>query len=200
MRFVLASASPARLATLRRAGLDPEVIVSGVDEDGVTADSTSALVGLLADLKAQAVAAELDGAALVLGCDSLLELDGEAVGKPGPAEVAAERWRRLRGRSGTLHTGHRLIDTRTGTSTGHIASTVVHFAAVTDAEIEHYCASGEPETVAGAFTIDGLGGWFVDRVDGDPHTVVGVSLPALRRMLHELGHQLADLGYPAASR
>ncbi|HEV7203965.1 MAG TPA: Maf family protein [Jatrophihabitans sp.] len=197
MRFVLASASPARLTTLRRAGLDPEVIVSGVDEDGVTAPTTGELVGRLADLKAQAVATTIAGAALVLGCDSLLELDGEPVGKPGTAQAAVERWRRLRGRSGVLHTGHRLIDTGAGTSTGHTAATVVHFADASDAEIERYCASGEPESVAGAFTIDGLGGWFIDRVDGDPHTVVGVSLPALRRMLHELGHQLVDLGYPA---
>lgn len=197
MRFVLASASPARLATLRRAGVEPEVIVSGVDESGIRADSPAELVGLLADLKAHAVAGSLGGAVLVLGCDSLLELDGMAVGKPGSAPAAAQRWREMRGRSGTLHTGHCLIDADTGASARRTVSTLVRFADVTDEEIERYCGTGEPATVAGAFTIDGLGGWFVEGIDGDPHNVVGVSLPALRQLLHELNFGLGDLGYPA---
>jgi septum formation protein len=193
VRFVLASASPARLETLRRAGVEPEVIVSGVDEDAIVADSPAELVQLLAAAKARAVR-EVTGEALILGCDSLLEFDGEALGKPGTPEVAVARWRRLRGRTGVLHTGHELLaPTFTASAT---VSTVVHFADVTDDEIESYCATGEPTAVAGAFTIDGLGGWFVDGIEGDHHNVVGLSLPALRRMLRAHGLALADLGYP----
>jgi septum formation protein len=197
MRFVLASASPARLETLRRAGLDPTVIVSGVDEDAITAGSTADLVVRLAQLKAQAVASGLSEEAVVLGCDSLLELDGQQLGKPGSAEAAALRWRQMRGRTGTLHTGHCLIDTGTGREIARGAATEVQFAEATDAEITVYCATGEPVAVAGGFTIDGLGGWFVSGVSGDPHNVVGVSLPLVRTMLRELGHGLGDLGYPA---
>jgi septum formation protein len=197
VRFVLASASPARLETLRRAGLEPEVIVSGVDEDSVTAPETAQLVTRLSELKARAVVAQLGGeAALVLGCDSMLDLDGQALGKPGSVPAARERWRQMRGRTGVLHTGHCLIDTSDGRSVTRGAATGVHFADVTDAEIDLYCATGEPTAVAGAFTIDGLGGWFIDAVDGDPHTVVGVSLPTLRRMLRELGYGLDTIGYP----
>ncbi len=199
MRFVLASQSPARLATLRAAGLEPEVIVSGVDEDAITADSPAALVQVLADAKADAVARGMDDA-LVLGCDSLLELDGRALGKPGSESVARERWRELRGNTGVLHTGHRLIDTASGRSAGRTASVTVRFADVTDDEIAAYCATGEPSVVAGAFTIDGLGGWFVEAVSGDHHAVVGVSLPLVRSLLHELGHSLASVGYPSTSR
>jgi septum formation protein len=196
-RFVLASASPARLETLRRAGLEPEVVVSGVDEDGVTAPTTAELVLRLARLKAVAVAEGVGGDALVLGCDSLLDLDGRPLGKPGTAAIAAQRWREMRGRSGVLHTGHCLIDTRTGRTEQRSVPTTVHFADVTDAEIDAYCGSGEPTAVAGAFTIDGLGGWFVEGVDGDPHNVVGLSLPVVRRMLRDQGYALTDLGYPA---
>jgi septum formation protein len=197
-RFVLASASPARLKTLRHAGVQPEVIVSGVDESTCVAGSPSELAGLLARAKAKAVAGGLVGSsALVLGCDSVLELDGQPLGKPGTAAVAAERWRQMRGRSGTLHTGHCLIDTSGGRSRLRVVSTVVRFADVSDDEIDAYCASGEPAQVAGGFTIDGLGGWFVEGVEGDPHNVVGVSLPALRDLLAELGFGLLDLGYPA---
>jgi septum formation protein len=197
VRFVLASASPARLETLRRAGLEPEVVVSGVDEDGITAPTTAQLVCELAALKAAAVAGTVSGAALVLGCDSLLEFDGESLGKPGSPDAARERWRQLRGRSGILHTGHCLIDTGTGKRVVEGAATGVRFGDATDDEIDLYCATGEPSAVAGAFTIDGLGGWFIDGIDGDPHTVVGVSLPTLRRMLHDLGHGLGAIGYPA---
>lgn len=199
VRFVLASASPARLRTLRDAGLAPEVVVSGVDEDALSASTPSALVQLLASAKAQMVASGLapssDGA-LVLGCDSMLELDGAALGKPASAEAAVERWRSMRGRSGVLHTGHALIDTAAGTSVQGVASTTVHFGSPSDAEIDAYVASGEPLAVAGAFTIDGLGGWFVESIDGDHHNVVGLSLPLLRRLLHELGRDLTDLGWP----
>jgi septum formation protein len=197
VRFVLASASPARLETLRRAGLEPEVVVSGVDESTVHASTTAELVGELAWLKATAVATQLDDpAALVLGCDSLLELDGESLGKPADASEARERWRAMRGQSGVLHTGHALLDTA-GRSLRETASTRVHFTDINDAEIDLYCGTGEPTAVAGAFTVDGLGGWFIDGVEGDYHNVVGLSLPLLRRMLHSLGYALSDLGYPA---
>jgi len=197
MRLILASESPARLETLRRAGVRPEVVVSGVDEDGVTARTTSELALRLAQLKAAAVADRLERAdALVLGCDSILELDGSPLGKPGSVAAAAARWRQMRGRTGTLYTGHYLIDTGTGRRTGRAVGTDVRFAAVTDAEIEVYCATGEPTAVAGAFTVDGLGGWFVNGVAGDHHNVVGLSLPALRDLLRELGHGLGDIGYP----
>ena len=197
-RFVLASASPARLETLRRAGLQPEVIISDVDESAVSAPSTADLVKTLATVKARVVASRLDGDVVVLGCDSMLEFDGESYGKPGDAESAAQRWRKIRGKSGVLHTGHCLI--RPGVfETARTVSTTVHFAAVSEDEISAYTATGEPSQVAGAFTIDGLGGWFVSRIDGDPHNVVGVSLPVLRDMLREQRLTVMDLGYPAES-
>jgi septum formation protein len=178
----------------------PEVIVSHVDEDAVCATmrgaTTAELAQALAVAKAGAVSAVLAGDALVLGCDSLLDLDGVALGKPGTSEAAALRWQQLRGRQGTLLTGHHLIERATRRSASATVATTVRFAEVTDDEIATYCGSGEPSRVAGAFTIDGFGGWFVDGVDGDPHNVVGLSLPALRRMLRALGHELRDLGYP----
>jgi septum formation protein len=198
MKLVLASASPARLETLRRAGLRPEVVVSGVDEDAVSAPTAGELVLRLAELKAVAVAERISSAdALVLGCDSLLELGGQTLGKPGTVEAAAQRWRSMRGRAGTLHTGHCLIDTCTGRRALRSVGTDVRFADVSDDEIDAYCATGEPTAVAGAFTVDGLGGWFVEGVTGDHHNVVGVSLPAVRGLLRELGYSLGDVGYPA---
>lgn len=194
--LVLASASPARLATLRSAGVEPRVIVADIDEPAVVEEyGGSALPAedvalLLARRKAEVVAAQADEV-LVLGCDSVLELDGEVHGKPGDPDVATARWRLMRGREGVLHTGHWLIDTRsseaggTGLTTGAVASTLVRFSNIDDSEIAAYVATGEPLVVAGAFTIDGLGGAFVDEVVGDPHTVVGVSLPLLRRLLAE---------------
>jgi len=192
-RFVLASASPARLSTLRKAGIEPEVLVSGVDEDVVTAPDPGTLALVLARAKAEAVADRLSGPALVLGCDSVLDLDGESLGKPADAAEAVARWQQMRGRSGVLRTGHHLVDTAAGRSAEAIASTVVHFADVTDAEIAAYVATGEPLDVAGAFTVDGLGGPFVTGVEGDHHTVVGLSLPLLRDLLAELGHSLTEL-------
>ena len=186
-RLVLASQSPARLATLRAAGLDPEVVVSGVDEDQLTTTDAAELSLELARLKAVAVAERVTGDALVVGCDSVLELDGEVHGKPGTAEAATERWRAMRGRSGVLHTGHCVVDTASGRSVAEAARTVVHFADLADEEIKAYVATGEPLVVAGAFTIDGLGGAYVEGIEGDPHTVVGISLPLLRTMLAELG-------------
>ena len=199
VRFVLASASPARLRTLRDAGIEPEVMVSGVDEDGVTADTPAELARALAELKAEAVTRTLgDAPALVLGCDSLLELGGQALGKPGSAAEAATRWLRMRGQVGVLHTGHCLLDNGRAVGASTTVSTLVHFADVSDEEIDAYCATGEPTQVAGAFTIDGLGGWFVDAVEGDHHNVVGLSLPVLRQMLGGLGYRVTDLGYPTA--
>ena len=195
MRFVLASASPARLATLRSAGVAPEVVVSGVDDSAIAADSPRELVQLLARAKACAVRDMVGADALVLGCDSMLELDGQVYGKPASADVAADRWRSMRGRSGVLHSGHELVGPHFAASA--TASTTVFFADVSDDEIDRYCATGEPAAVAGGFTVDGLGGWFIDRIDGDHHNVVGLSLPLLRRMLREHGLGLEDLGYPS---
>jgi septum formation protein len=192
-RLVLASASPARLATLRAAGIEPSVIVSGVDESQVDGLPPAALALRLAELKCSAVAEEISDGPLVLGCDSVLELDGAALGKPADADAAVRRWRSMRGRSGVLHTGHSLRDTASRREASATASTVVHFADVTDAEIAAYVATGEPLHVAGAFTIDGLGGAFITGIEGDHHNVVGLSLPLLRDLLAELGHAWTDL-------
>jgi septum formation protein len=197
MTFVLASASPARLRTLRAAGLEPEVIVSGVDESNVESASAAALCATLARLKAEAVANRLRqhgrSDAIVLGCDSLLEFDGRILGKPADAHEATARWRDMRGRSGVLHTGHCLVRVDDGDIAEAVASTTVWFADVTDQEIATYVDTGEPMQVAGAFTIDGLGGWFVERIEGDAGNVIGVSLPVLRGLLTKLGVGVADL-------
>lgn len=205
--LLLASASPARLATLRAAGVEPLVRVSGVDEDAAVEAAEAALGAplepadvalLLARAKAEDVAGRLDAeddtdADLVLGCDSVLELDGEVHGKPADAAEAVARWRRMRGATGTLYTGHWVVDRRdeedggTGGLVGATAATVVHFADLTDDEVEAYVATGEPLRVAGAFTIDGLGGPFVTSIEGDHGNVVGVSLPLLRELVIELG-------------
>jgi septum formation protein len=194
--LVLASASPARLATLRAAGVQPSVVVSGVDESAVTGLPPADLALRLAELKCDAVARELGesgGDVLVLGCDSVLDLDGQSLGKPHDADDAVRRWQAMRGRSGVLHTGHCLRDAGSGRRAAATASTVVHFADLSDAEIAAYVATGEPLHVAGAFTIDGLGGAFVTGIEGDHHNVVGLSLPLLRDLLGELGHAWTDL-------
>jgi nucleoside triphosphate pyrophosphatase len=201
VHLVLASASPARRATLRAAGIEPTVIVSDVDETATVSHAVNRhgllepadVALLLARAKCEAVAADLRTSALVLGCDSVLELDGEAHGKPRDAAEATDRWRRMRGRAGTLHTGHWLRDERradeggTGATLGATASTTVHFAMLADDEIGAYVATGEPLRVAGGFTVDGLGGAFVEGIDGDHHNVVGLSLPLLRALLNEVG-------------
>ncbi|HEX8781286.1 MAG TPA: Maf family protein [Nocardioides sp.] len=191
----MASASPARLATLRSAGLDPVVIVSGVDESQLDGLPPAELALQLAELKCAAVAVrdDLPPEALVLGCDSVLELDGEALGKPADAEDATRRWQAMRGRSGVLHTGHCVRDRATDRVAAATASTLVHFAEVTDEEIAAYVATGEPLHVAGAFTVDGLGGAFVRGIEGDHHNVVGVSLPLVRELVAELGHSWTEL-------
>ncbi|GAA4398262.1 Maf family protein [Fodinibacter luteus] len=232
--LLLASASPARRSTLRAAGVEALVHVSSVDEDAVVAAAEARYGALAAPdvvlllarakaddvvgaLRAEEVAAGEDGAAgpavvdldvdvdvLVLGCDSVLELDGEVHGKPVDAAEAVERWRRMRGRTGVLHTGHWLVDARhpddggTGGMVGGTASTTVHFADLDDAEVEAYVATGEPLRVAGAFTIDGLGGPYVAGIEGDPSNVIGVSLPLLRELVRELGLAWHDLRHPAA--
>ena len=183
-RLVLASASPARLATLRSAGLAPEVVVSGVDESQVRTTDPAALATELARLKAEAVATRVPDA-VVVGCDSVLGLDGAVHGKPADAAEATARWRSMRGRSGVLYTGHCVVAPG-GLRVLRAAATTVHFADVTDKEIDAYVATGEPLQVAGAFTVDGLGGAFVRGIEGDHHNVVGISLPLLREMLAEV--------------
>jgi septum formation protein len=185
-RLILASASPARLATLRSAGLDPEVIVSGVDEEEVEFDEPAEYALKLAQLKAVAVAAD-QPRALVIGCDSVLEFEGEVLGKPEDAVEAVERWQRMRGKAGVLHTGHCVIDTHREVWLGRSAATQVRFAMINDDEIDAYVASGEPLQVAGAFTLDGRGSAYVSGITGDPHNVVGISVPLLRLMFDELG-------------
>ncbi|MGW3897870.1 Maf family protein [Micromonospora profundi] len=224
LRLVLASASPARRKSLQAAGIEPDILVSGVDESLVVTDRAEDLCLELARLKAQAVLTRLSPATpptspspgtdpglsasastststststnqrtLVIGCDSVLAFDGEILGKPADPADATRRWQRMRGRSGVLHSGHCLIDMAAGRRAEAVASTTVHFADISDDEIAAYVASGEPLAVAGAFTIDGLGGPFVERIEGDPGTVVGLSMPLLRRLLAELGLQITDL-------
>jgi septum formation protein len=191
--LVLASASPARLGLLRQAGFDPKVIVSGVDEDALGAPTPAALALVLAEAKADAVAATLTEPALVVGCDSVLELDGQALGKPADEAEALRRWQSMRGRSGVLQTGHCVIDTRSGARASRTASTTVRFGNPTDEEIAAYIATGEPLHVAGAFTLDGRSAPFVDGIDGDPGNVIGLSLPLLRALLATLGVRVTDL-------
>jgi septum formation protein len=186
VRVVLASASPARLAVLRAAGLEPDVIVSGVDEDAFQAPTTAELVGALAAAKASAVAGSL-GDGLVIGCDSLLDLDGRAYGKPASPDEAIAEWRAMSGKTGTLFTGHCVIDVAAGRRVSAVAATTVRFGTPTDEEIAAYVGTGEPLKMAGAFTIEGLGGWFVDSIDGDHNNVIGISLPLLRGLLRDLG-------------
>ena len=193
--LVLASASPARRTTLQAAGLDPIVVVSGVDESQLVDLPPAELALQLAELKCAAVVGrdEVPAGALVLGCDSVLELDGEALGKPHDPDEARRRWQAMRGRSAVLHSGHCLRDTASGRVAAATGSTTVHFADVGDDEIDAYVATGEPLHVAGAFTIDGVGGAFIAGIEGDHHNVVGVSLPLLRELVLELGHGWPDL-------
>lgn len=202
MRLILASTSPARLATLRAAGVEPLTISPGVDEDAVVAAAghlePAEMVDLLARAKAEAVADahgdDIDG--LILGGDSAFVIDGVIHGKPHEPEVARERWLRQRGRTGVLYSGHWLIDNRGGVNHGGIGIVThaeVTFADVTDDEIDDYIATGEPLKVAGAFTIDSLGGPFIESIIGDPHTVVGLSLPALRNLVRSFGIEWTSL-------
>lgn len=190
--LVLASASTGRLRVLQHAGIDPEVLVSGADETADDGQDTAAVVGVLAERKASVVAG-LRPDALVLGCDSLLDLDHMSFGKPVSAEQAASMWRRLSGRTATLYTGHCLIDSGSGRRVRGVAGTVVRFGTPSDAELAAYVASGEPMSMAGAFSIEGLGAPFVEGIDGDPSNVLGLSLPLLRRMLADIDVNITDL-------
>ena len=187
-RLVLASASPARRALLTAAGIDAEVQVSGVDESIVEATDPHTLCLALARMKARAIAARMNAepGTLVLGCDSVLSFDGEIFGKPVDAADAVARWQRMRGKSGILFTGHHLTDVMAGTQAEDVAATVVHFAEISDEEIEAYVATGEPLHVAGAFTLDGRGSAFIERIEGDHGNVIGLSMPLLRHLLAEL--------------
>jgi len=204
-RLVLASASPARLSVLRAAGVEPLVRVSGVDEDAIVASlgpdtAPEVVVTELARAKAADVVPRLsdDGVddAVVVGCDSMLHIDGRLQGKPGTAEVARDRWRSMAGRSADLLTGHSLLRVRDGEVVAEASAhsgTTVYFGTPTDDELEAYLASGEPLQVAGAFTLDSLGGWFIERLEGDPSSVIGIGLPLVRRLLGEVGVSVADL-------
>jgi septum formation protein len=204
-RVVLASTSPARLTLLRAGGIYPDTLAPQVDEDEVTAVATAAglikdtedMVLLLARAKAEAVLGRPETAgAVIIGCDSSLEFAGESLGKPHHSEVAIARWKKLRGNSGRLFSGHWVIDNRdpqNPRAVGRASHSVVHFANLSDSEIEAYVATGEPLKVAGAFTIDGLGGAFLTKIEGDPHTVIGLSLPTLRELVLELGIEYPSL-------
>jgi septum formation protein len=195
-RLILASASPARLNLLVHAGIDPTVVVSSVDESQVDSSDPAEVAGTLAGLKAAAVAAVSETGDLVLGCDSVLGFDGQVLGKPTDAADASARWKAMRGRSGVLHTGHCLIDLHTTRRAQRTTSTVVHFADIDDDEIAAYVATGEPLNVAGAFTIDGICAPFIERLEGDHGTVVGLSLPTLRHLLAQLDLRITDLWHP----
>jgi septum formation protein len=188
---VLASGSAGRLRVLRDAGIDPRVVVSGVDESTEPGLDTATAVAVLAERKATEVAGRCSGA-LVLGCDSLLELDRVAFGKPATAEAAAGMWRRLSGREATLFSGHCLI-AADGRRAREVARAAVRFGTPSESEVAAYVASGEPMSLAGAFSIEGRGAPFVESIDGHPGTVLGLSLPLLRRMLAGIGVAITDL-------
>ena len=198
-RLVLASSSPARLALLRSAGIEPEIVLPETDEPALAAQaklenpnlSAQELVGLLAKAKAESVLHDFSTrGALILGGDSALEFQGEVLGKPHEPDVALERWAKLSGNVGVLHSGHYLIDNRDPANpvgAQMVSSTKVFFSKLSNQEIADYVATGEPLKVAGAFTIDGLGGAFIDRIEGDSHTVVGLSLKVLRELAAGFG-------------
>lgn len=196
--LILASKSPARTKLLTEAGIPHSIVVSEVDEEALAASHPAATPGetalLLARAKAEAVAALPDAAgAFVLGCDSVFEFDGDALGKPYTPDVATERLRAMSGRAGILHTGHWLVDCRDARgASGQLSSAGVEFTEMSDDDIAAYVATGEPLHCAGSFTIDGLGGAFLARVDGDPHTVVGLSVSTLRSLFAEAGVRLTD--------
>lgn len=203
-RLVLGSASAGRLSVLRKAGVEPVVLVSDVDEDAIIAALGDAgpgdVVQALATAKAQRVAesvdANLSADCVVIGCDSMLEFDGRLTGKPGSPDVARRQWHSMAGRSAVLHTGHCVLRLTGGAVTAavtELGSTTVHFGEPSPADLDAYVHTGEPLWVAGAFTLDGLGSWFIDGIDGDPSNVVGLSLPLLRRMLAQLGVSVADV-------
>lgn len=203
-RLVLASASPGRRQVLRGAGIDPAVLVSGVDEDAVIAaigeSAPESVTTALAVAKADAVVEHLDPAVaadcVVIGCDSMLLLGGRLCGKPGTAQQAAAQWEQMAGQQGNLLTGHSILRLSEGAVVhrdSRCRSTVVQFGTPSPADLAAYIGSGEPLAVAGAFTLDGLGGWFIERIDGDPSNVIGISLPLLTSMLIAAGVSVAEL-------
>jgi septum formation protein len=204
-RAVLGSASAGRLRVLRQAGVEPLVVVSGVDEDAIIAElgpeaQPGDVVRRLAEAKADHVATVVDAAVaadcVVIGCDSMLYIDGRLAGKPGSTEAARRDWQSMAGRSGQLHTGHCLLRLRDGQVSQRASEsfvTTVHFGTPTAADLDAYLDSGEPLAVAGAFTLDGLGGWFIDRIEGDPSNVIGLSLPQTRSLLERVGVSVAQL-------
>jgi septum formation protein len=192
--LILASASPARRRLLEQAGFAPEVVVSGVDEDAVEISDPEGIVLFLAEAKAGAVAGtSVADSALVLGCDSLLDVDGVAHGKPVDVEEALTRLRALRNRTAVLRTGHCLIDTATGSQAAAVTATVVHFGDYDDDELDAYAATGEPLAVAGAFTLDGYAAPFMRGIAGDHSNVIGLSLPTFRDLLGRLGVKVYEL-------
>lgn len=204
-RLVLGSASPGRLKVLRQGGVEPLVVVSGVDEDAIIASlgpgaTPGDVVRSLAEAKADHVATILDGAVaadcVVIGCDSMLYIDGRLTGKPASADAARREWQSMAGGSGQLHTGHCVVRLRDGNVSRRAAEssvTTVYFAEPTAADLDAYIDSGEPLAVAGGFTLDGLGGWFVDRIEGDPSNVIGLSLPLTRSLLQRVGLSVTEL-------
>ncbi len=204
-RVVLGSASAGRLRVLRQAGVDPMVVVSDVDEDALIASldpetPPEAIVLKLANAKALSVAAQLSADVasdcIVLGCDSMLYLDGALRGKPGTVTAARDQWLSMAGSTGHLLTGHTLLRLQNGVIThteGETGSTTVHFAQPSDSELIAYLQTSEPVWVAGAFTLDGFGGWFIDRIEGDPSNVIGLSLPLVRRLIEAAGVSVVDL-------
>ncbi|BFM40062.1 nucleoside triphosphate pyrophosphatase [Synechocystis sp. LKSZ1] len=189
--FVLASASPARKRLLESVGIQPLVKPSFFDETLVVAEDTISLVEGLALAKAKTVAPDFPQA-LVLGCDSLLVVEGQAYGKPTDAATAVARWQTMRGKIGELYTGHALIDVEQDKTICRTGLTHVHFAPVEDAIIQAYVASGEPLQCAGAFALEGKGGALIERIEGCHSNVIGLSLPLLRQMLENLGYSIAD--------
>lgn len=193
--LILASGSPARLRLLRDAGFDPKVLVSGVVEDEVEGTDIASSVVALARRKAEAVAGR-SGNSVVIGCDSMLEFEGRPHGKPASEDQARKWLRSMRGRSGTLSTGHCVIDGSDGRTVTGVANTTVRFGITTDAELDAYLATGEALAVAGAFTLDGRSAPFIDGVDGDPSNVIGLSLPLFRALLARLGVPITELWSP----
>ena len=193
--IVLASASPSRQRLLTSVGISPTIIVSGVDEEDSAYSQLSPreLVVALAIVKAHTVKAKVNYPALIIGCDSTFEFEGESLGKPGTAENAIARAKKLSGKSGVLHTGHCFIDTDKGIEISDVVSTRVHFATMSDEEIEGYVATGEPLNVAGGFTLDGLSAPFIAGIEGDTSNVIGLSLPLLRNVINSLGYSWFEL-------
>lgn len=193
-RIVLASASPSRERLLRSAGLDPEIIVSGIDEEDSRYKELSPkeLVIALSIVKAHTVRKLIDFPALIIGCDSTFEFEGKSLGKPLTSDIARERARKISGKSGLLHTGHCIIDTTNEIEFSDIATSRVHFADISDSEISAYIATGEPLHVAGGFTLDGISAPFIKAIEGDPANVIGLSLPLLRKAFIELGYDWFD--------